>query len=200
LSEDVFIDRLLAREEAAFRELVERYHSMMLAFARSFLRNPAAAEEVVQETWLVVVQSLPKFQRRSSLKSWIYAILANRARSHAARLGRTVNFSDLTPDGSSVLGPEAFAANGHWAGSIEPWDEMTPERLVSGGQLWSKARAVIEALPEGQRAVLILRDVEGEDGPSVAAILGISEANQRVLLHRARSKIRAELDPLMRDT
>ncbi|WP_293854878.1 sigma-70 family RNA polymerase sigma factor [uncultured Alsobacter sp.] len=197
--DDTLIARLLERDERAFRWLVRQLHGMMLAFARSFVRDAALAEEVVQETWVAVIDGLARFERRSTLKTWIYSILANKARTAAQRARRTVAFSDLGPAGGDPVDPDRFMANGHWASPIEPWDAMTPERIVAGQHLWTVARGAIELLPEAQRAVLILRDVEEQDGPTVASLLGISEGNQRVLLHRARASVRDALSKIMTD-
>lgn len=195
--DDTLIARLLARDERAFRWLVRQLHGMMLAFARSFVRDAGLAEEVVQETWVAVIDGLARFERRSTLKTWIYSILANKAKTAAQRARRTLSFSDLGNPGDDPVDPDRFLANGHWATPVEPWDAMTPERIVSGQNLWSLARGAIELLPEAQRAVLILRDVEEQDGPTVAAMLGISEGNQRVLLHRARAAVREALSKAM---
>lgn len=195
--DDTLIARLLERDERAFRWLVRQLHGMMLAFARSFVRDAGLAEEVVQETWVAVIDGLARFERRSTLKTWIYSILANKAKTAAQRARRTLSFSDLGNPGDDPVDPDQFLANGHWATPVEPWDAMTPERIVSGQNLWSLAKSAIELLPEAQRAVLILRDVEEQDGPTVAAMLGISEGNQRVLLHRARAAVREALSKAM---
>lgn len=195
--DDTLIARLLERDERAFRWLVRQFHGMMLAFARSFVRDAGLAEEVVQETWVAVIDGLARFERRSTLKTWIYSILANKAKTAAQRARRTLSFSDLGSPGDDPVDPDRFLADGHWATPVEPWDAMTPERIVSGQNLWSLARGAIELLPEAQRAVLILRDVEEQDGPTVAALLGVSEGNQRVLLHRARASVREALSKVM---
>jgi RNA polymerase sigma-70 factor (ECF subfamily) len=195
--DDTLIARLLARDERAFRWLVRQLHGMMLAFARSFVRDAALAEEVVQETWVAVIDGLARFERRSTLKTWIYSILANKAKTAAQKARRTLSFSDLGGPGDDPVDPDRFLVNGHWSSPVEPWDAMTPERIVSGQNLWALARGAIELLPEAQRAVLILRDVEEQDGPTVAALLGISEGNQRVLLHRARATVREALSKVM---
>ncbi len=195
--DDPFLDRLLAKDEAAFRQLVRQHHALMIVFAKSFTRNVNVAEEAVQDTWAIVIEGLPKFERRSSLKTWIYSILANRVRSLASREQRTRPFADFETKDGSAVDADQFAADGHWLNPIQAWEQLTPERLLSDRQLAKLAYAAIESLPDGQRAVLILRDVEGEDGPAVAALLGVSEANQRVLLHRARLKVRGALSDYM---
>ncbi len=193
MNDTELLDGLLRRDERAFRVLVERYHAMMLAFARSFVRDRAAAEEAVQETWVAVLEGLARFERRSSLKTWIYAILANKARTAAVKAKRTVPFSAFGDVDGPAVDADRFRADGHWRSGIEPWDDMDPERLMQSTEIRGLLAGAIEALPGSQRAVLILRDVEGEDGATVAAMLEISEGNQRILLHRARARLREAL-------
>jgi RNA polymerase sigma-70 factor (ECF subfamily) len=193
VTEDELLERLLRRDESAFRALVERHHGMMLAFARGFVRDRAAAEEAVQETWVAVLEGLAGFERRSSLKTWIYAILANKARTAAVKAQRTVPFSAFGERDGPAVDADRFRADGHWRDGVEAWDDMDPERLMASAEIRLKLGQAIEALPGAQRAVLILRDVEGEDGATVAAMLDISEVNQRVLLHRARARLREAL-------
>jgi RNA polymerase sigma-70 factor (ECF subfamily) len=194
------VSRLKAGDEEAFRELLARHHSHLLRFARTFVKSPATAEEVVQETWLAVLKSLDGFAARSSLKSWIYAIVANRARTRAVRDGRMVLFSEASSDRDSdepAVDPSRFNAAGYWDQPPRPWDDLTPERLASSTQIRERLTTALEALPESQRAVVVLRDVEGCSSDEACNILGISETNQRVLLHRGRSRLRRLLEPLM---
>lgn len=195
--DDHLLDRLRARDEQAFCELVHHYHSLMLAFAKTFTANKNIAEEAIQDTWAIVVEGLPRFEGRSSLKTWIYSILANRLRSLTVREARARPFADFSAADGQPMDADKFAADGHWLNPVQAWEQMTPERLVSDRQLAALVHEAIEKLPENQRAVLLLRDVEGEDGPAVATILGISEANQRVLLHRARQSVRQSLSLVM---
>jgi RNA polymerase sigma-70 factor (ECF subfamily) len=183
------VRRLRAGDEAAFMELVSMYDLPLRRLARTFVRTDALADDVVQETWLAVISGIDRFEERSSLKTWLFRILANRARTRAVREARQVPFSSLEggEDGPSV-DPDAFAADGAWA---QP-PEQPDERLLAG-ELRGRLSAAIEMLPEQQRTVITLRDVVGLDGPEVADLLGISEGNQRVILHRARSRVRAEL-------
>lgn len=196
------VERLLQGDEAAFTGLVERYHGPLLRFARLFVNNPSVAEEVVQDTWLAVLSGLPSFEGRSTLKNWIFRILANRARSRGVREKRTVTFSDLQPPGSDddhAVDPERFSAAGAWSMPPGRWNEDTPESSFLHGEAVAVVTLAMEALPPAQRAVVTLRDVEGLDAIEVCAMLEISATNQRVLLHRGRSKIRAELEKYMRN-
>ena len=198
------VNALRAGDESAFAALLERYHASLLRLAMVYVRNRAVAEEVVQETWLGVVQGIDRFERRSSLKTWIFRILTNTAKTRAQREGRTIPFSSLageTEEGPSVE-PERFLDSahprwpGHWASPPERWDEVPEQRLLAKESLGQVAEA-IEQLPPMQRQVITLRDVEGWDSAEVCDLLDLSEANQRVLLHRARSKVRQSLEQFL---
>jgi RNA polymerase sigma-70 factor, ECF subfamily len=187
-------------DEQAFEELVARYHSSLLRVAMIYVKNQSVAEEVVQETWLGVMQGLERFENRSLLKTWIFRILTNRAKTRAAREGRTIPFSSLATedDEDASVEPERFFSAdsrwaGHWASPPEPW-ARTPERRLVSKETIDVIRSAIAALPPAQAQVIALRDVEGWSSDEVCALLEISEANQRVLLHRARSKVRAVLE------
>jgi RNA polymerase sigma-70 factor, ECF subfamily len=198
-------DRVVARallngDEKAFGELVERYHPTLLRVAMIYVKNRSVAEEVVQETWLGVMQGLERFENRSLLKTWIFRILTNIAKTRAARESRTIPFSSLPADhedGPSVEAERFFSADerwaGHWASPPASWTGTPENRLVAKETL-AVIRSTIEALPPMQARVIALRDVEGWPAEEVCALLEISEANQRVLLHRARSKVRAALE------
>src|SRR5262249_52571295 len=174
-----------------------------LRVAQAFVSSAAVAEEVVQEAWLGVLNGLEGFQGRSSLRSWIFGILTNCARTRGARESRSAPFSSFgapeedepAVDPSRFLGPEHPRWPGHWASPPEQWAE---QKLATRETLEFVRRA-IEALPPAQRRVITLRDVEGWDSPETCEALGISEANQRVLLHRARSKVRAKVEEFMRE-
>lgn len=189
------IERLLVRDEAAFADLVATYHSALIRLALTFVSDRSAAEEVVQETWLGVVKGLPSFERRSSLKTWIFRILVNRARTCGGRDGRFVNFStfgELDDEPSGVA--DRFSAEGRWIQPPSAWHEQNPEELLLRQEVADWLHDAIANLPANQRAVISLRDIEGVEAPEVCNILGISETNQRVLLHRARTKVRAALE------
>jgi RNA polymerase sigma-70 factor, ECF subfamily len=197
--EIALVESLRRREEAAFVELLELYSAALLRLALTFVRTRAVAEEVVQETWVGVLKGIDRFEGRSSLRTWIFRILTNVAKTRAVREGRSAPFSDLeaeTEEGP-LLDPSRFvrvgeAWEGHWQWFPGPWGEPE-ERLLA-----SEARAVIataiDALPTGQRAVVTLRDVEGWSSEETCNALEISETNQRVLLHRARTKVRLALE------
>jgi RNA polymerase sigma-70 factor (ECF subfamily) len=189
------VARLLAGDEAAFERLVGDLQPLLLRLAATVVRSGALAEEVVQDTWLAVLQGLPSFAGRSSLKTWIVRILFNRARTRAVREVRSVPFSALRA-GDDDSEPELFAADGAWRAPPSPWGEhVTPERLLSDAELRALVERAIETLPEQQRLVIELRDVAQLDSAEVCQLLQVSEANQRVLLHRARHKVRAAIAP-----
>jgi RNA polymerase sigma-70 factor, ECF subfamily len=186
-------------DERAFGELIDRYHPALVRLAITFVRDRAVAEEVVQETWLGVFQGIDRFEGRSSLKTWIYRILTNKAKTRAERERRTVPFSSLADweEGPSVV-PDRFLDRdhryaGHWAVPPRRWEEMPEERL-SSNETMDALRRAIDDLPPVQRQVITLRDVEGCSAEEVCDLLEVSEGNQRVLLHRARSKVRQALE------
>ena len=162
-----------------------------------FASDRASAEEVVQDTWLAVLTGLRSFEGRSALKTWIFSILTNRAKTRGQRDRRSVPFSALTDQDSpadAAVPPSRFTPSGSWSAPPEQWDEDTPERLLLRHETRALIDQTIAGLPAGQRAVVTLRDVEGLDSIEACNILGISETNQRVLLHRARARIRTALE------
>jgi RNA polymerase sigma-70 factor (ECF subfamily) len=185
---------LRAGDEAAFLALVNRYHGAMLRVASMFVKSRASAEEAVQEAWIGVLKGLHLFEGRSSLKGWIFKIVVNCAKTRGVHDGRAVPMSgldDLADEGPSVS-PDRFRDDterwpGHWSQPPEPW----PDERVESSEMLALVREALETLPEAQRTVMSLRDVDGWDSGEVCELLGISEGNQRVLLHRARSKVRA---------
>ena len=194
---------LRSGDEAAFMALVDELGPAMLRLAMQFTPSRAVAEEVVQETWLAVLDGIDRFEGRSSLKTWIFRILVNRAKTRGVRERRTVPFAALASaeaEGDfSAVEPGRFRPADsdrpphHWASPLPRWETL-PESAVESKETLAVARAAIDALPEMQRTVILLRDVEGWDGPQVSNALEISETNQRVLLHRARSRVRAALE------
>ena len=204
--EQVLLDSLRQGDEQAFTALLERYHGTLVRVAMTFVRDRAVAEEVAQETWLGVLKGLDTFRGDSSLKTWIFRILTNRAKSRAVRERRTVPFSTLGGDADGpAVEPERFLDEshpqwpGHWASPPASWKELPEERLLAG-ETRERIRTAIDELPPVQRQVITLRDVEGWDSEEVCGLLGISEGNQRVLLHRARSKVRAALEQHLSDS
>ena len=198
-----FLDLLRKGDDAAYRRLIRRYHGSLVGVASAIIGSRAQAEEVVQDAWLAVFSGIGRFEGRSSLASWIFTIVMNRARTRIGREGRLVALP-AGRDGSEgeerAVPLSAFQADGHWVDRPVLWDELDPERVVRGRQLWAHAMEAIEKLPQGQKAVIILRDIEGQSAEDACSLLSISPENQRVLLHRARGRVRAVLDELMRPT
>ena len=183
-------------EEQAFVVLVERHQAMLLRVAAFYVHSPTVAEEVVQETWLGVLDGIGRFEERSSLKTWIFRILCNRAKSRGIRERRSVPFSALAPqiDPGTASSPEADRERwpGRWASEPRCADGV-PEAQLLARETLDCVRAAIVALPVRQREVIVLRDLTGCDADEACRVLGISAGNQRVLLHRARAKVRAAL-------
>jgi len=193
--DQALVKQLLAGDEAAFAALVTRYHGPLIRLALAFVADRAVAEEVVQETWLAVLNGLRSFEGRSTLKTWIFSILANKAKTRAVRERRSIPFSALMAvDDEPAVDAARFTSAGMWAAPPSRWDENTSEKLLLREEAWAVVHKAIAELPPAQRAVVSLRDVEGWDSPEIRNVLGISETNLRVLLHRARSRIRAELE------
>lgn len=197
---------LRAGDEQAFAELLERHHGAMVRLASTFVRDRAVAEEVAQETWIAVIKGLRNFRGESALKTWMFRILTNRAKTRAVRERRTVPFSALEADlDEPTVDPERFldASHpqwpGHWASPPVSWESIPEERLLSR-ETGERISQAIEALPAAQRAVITLRDVEGWTADEVCDHLGLSDGNQRVLLHRARSKVRQALEEYVQTT
>jgi RNA polymerase sigma-70 factor (ECF subfamily) len=186
--ESALVAALRAGDERAFMDLVEQHTPGMRRFALTFVHSPSVADEVVQEAWLGVLRGLDRFEGRSSLKTWIYRIVANVARTRAVREARSVPFSAFATDDEPSVDPERFLADGAWASPPEPW------RAVLDSEARAAVDEAIAALPDRQRQVIELRDVEGWSSDEVRNVLELSETNQRVLLHRARSKVRAALE------
>ena len=170
---------------------------MLLAIARRYVDGPAAAEDVVQETWLAVLGGLDRFEGRSSLRTWVVAIGVRTARRHGARDRRSLPFSSLGRSGRGgeepAVDPGRFGPDGHWSSPPARWD-TEPEQRLGADELRRVIEAAIEVLPARQREVITLRDVHGLPAADTARALGVSEANQRVLLHRARSRVRAAVE------
>jgi RNA polymerase sigma-70 factor (ECF subfamily) len=200
--EHILIERLRARDEAAFTELVERYYGYLLPLADFFVSNRAVAEEVVQETWLAVLNGIDRFEQRSSFKTWISRIVMNLARTRGVRESRMVPFSEFAEkeaeNPEAVVDPLRFRAADdaypdHWSVAPRPWN-VDPEKQLLSGEIQVVLDRAIESLPEAQRLVLTMHDVNGWTAEEVCNVLAISETNQRVLLHRARSKVRGILE------
>jgi RNA polymerase sigma-70 factor (ECF subfamily) len=200
-SEDLeIVERLRAGDESTFMQLVEALQPAMLRVARMYVSTAAIAEDVVQDAWVGVLRGLDRFEGRSSLRTWIFRILVNIAKTRGVREGRNAPFAALagdqldrpTWDPSSFLGPEA-SWPGSWTSFPSPWEGIPEERLL-GAETLRVVGAAIEALPPMQAEVIRLRDVLGWSSDEVRNALDLSETNQRVLLHRARARVRRALD------
>ena len=198
LPEDVLLTRLRAGDDAAFVQVLDAWSPAMLRVARRTVPTPDLADEVVQDTWLAVLEGLGGFEGRSSLKTWVFRILLNKAQRLGGRERRTVPYSSLTAeDEGPTVDPSRFQGPnepypGHWREWPAPWPD--PEDAALAGELRRRAGAALAELPERQRMVIALRDVEGYDAAEVCSILDITAANQRVLLHRARAHVRRRLE------
>ncbi len=190
------VSHLLDGDPGAFARLVETHHQQMLRVASAFVSSRAVAEEVVQETWLAVLEGLPSFQGRSSLKTWMFTILTNRAKTRGVREGRTVPFSALG-DGRDDPAVEPDRFNDREAWTRPP--QGRPDDVLERAEVLGALQRAVEDLPPNQRTVVTLRDVQGWSSEEVCNLLGISETNQRVLLHRGRSKVRRVLEKVYGD-
>ena len=200
------VERLRRGDEQAFMDLVARWSPSMMRVARLYVPSAAVAEEVVQETWLAVLTGLERFEERSSLRTWVFSILVNRARTRGERERRTVPFGALAREEVegefAAVDPERFVregdAVGAWAAPPVRWWEQ-PEKALQSDEAVARIEAEIAKLPETQRLVITMRDVAGLSSEEVRHALDLSETNQRVLLHRARAKVRAALEDYYAD-
>lgn len=205
LDETALLKLLRQRDEMAFAELIEHYHSSLIRLACIYVHDTTIAEEVAQETWLAVLQGLDRFEGRSSLKTWIFTILTNKAKTRGQRENRTLSntiveesLQDLgqpTVDPQRFKDPSAEKGANHWAAETEPssWEGI-PEDILLSQETMDLIRRTIEILPENQRLVITLHDQDELSTQEICNILGISETNQRVLLHRARARVRQALE------
>jgi RNA polymerase sigma-70 factor (ECF subfamily) len=187
--DDDLLDRLRSGDEQAFVVLVGRYRDAMLRLASGYVPSRAVAEEVVQDTWVGVLRGLSGFEGRSSVRTWVFRILVNRARTAGTRERRSVAIEDMEP----VVDQSRFDLSGGWTSPPEAWIEQIDDR-VAAAKMVGRLRLAIEDLPPRQREVVTLRDIEGLSSDDVCGVLEISDANQRVLLHRGRSKLRQILE------
>jgi RNA polymerase sigma-70 factor (ECF subfamily) len=193
------LSRLRAGDERAFEAIVMKHDGALRRVARSYVRTDAAVDDVVQETWLGVVRGLDAFEGRSSLRTWIFRILVNQARTRAVRDARSLPFSTLDDDAGPAVDPTAFAADGRWT-SAPPRLDADPETGLLSAELRAHLLAAVDELSPDQRAVITLRDLVGLPAADVCQLLDITDGNQRVLLHRARARVRTALTPLMEVT
>jgi RNA polymerase sigma-70 factor, ECF subfamily len=196
--ERALVEALRRGDEAAFEELVRMYHASLLRVARLYVSSPSVAEEVVQEAWVGVLNGIGRFEGRSSLKTWLFRILTNTAKTRGIREGRSVPFSSLqdeelsgpTVDPERFFPPDHSVAPGAWATPPVP----LPEQVLLADETLQIVEATIETLPPAQRAVITLNDVEGWSADEIRNALELTETNRRVLLHRARAKVRRALE------
>ncbi|MBO0884455.1 MAG: sigma-70 family RNA polymerase sigma factor, partial [Mycobacterium sp.] len=201
MKEAAMVDALLQGDERAFEWLVQQHHTTLVRLALRYVHDPAVAEDIAQETWLHVLKGLPRFQFRSSLKTWMSQILMNRARTRARRDRRSMPFTDAwlgtVAEGEAVVDQDRFVPSDsptnadRWASAPRPF---LPEDRVLAQETQAIVERAIAELPVAQREVITLRDVEGQTAVEVCNTLGLTEINQRVLLHRARSRVRAALE------
>ena len=197
--ETELLARLRTGDERAFETLVERHYPTMLAVARHYVKTRAVAEEVVQDAWLGVLNGIDRFEGRSSLRTWILRILVNTAKTRGAREARTVPFASLAPEGDEhAVEPERFRGAddpfpGHWRAYPGNWQRL-PDEALADRETLDVVLATIHQLPPPQRIVITMRDIQGCDSEEVCEALDVTEGNQRVLLHRARSKVRSALE------
>lgn len=198
-SDAELVAALRAGDEDVFAALIEHYSPVLMAIAQRYVPSRAVAEEVLQDTWVGLLRGIDDFEARSSLKTWLFRILINTAMSRSRSEQRSVPFSAVAPrDDEPSVDPERFMADherwpGHWSSPPRSWDSVPEARLIGRETLHAVEQA-IRRLPERQQQVIVLRDVEGWSSDEVCEALGLSEGNQRVLLHRARSKVRATVE------
>jgi RNA polymerase sigma-70 factor (ECF subfamily) len=199
VSDEQTLAALRAGDERAFRELFARSYPMMKRVARTYVASDAVAEEVVQETWMAIVTGIDRFEGRSALGTWIFSILTNQARTHSAREKRAVPFSSVASRGAEepAVDPDRFQRDddawpGHWATPPRPWQK--PDRRLLSLEARDRLKTALAQLPDRQRLIVGLRDVDGHSAEEVCNLLGLSPENQRVLLHRGRSRLRAVLE------
>lgn len=199
--EVTLLARLRQGDEGAFDELVTRHHSALIRMAMGYVADREVAEEVVQDTWMAVIEGLDRFEGRSTLRTWIFGIMIHKAKDRGVREKRHMTFSSfgsIDDDGEETIDPSRFHQSGEWAGHWafppQPWDDQTPEKLLASQQAVNAMNKAIEALPRTLKDVLILRDVEGVDAKEVCDILKITETNLYVRLHRARERVRQAVE------
>lgn len=199
--EDQLVVRLRQGDEGAFDELVNRHHGALIRMAMGHVADREVAEEVVQDTWMAVIEGLSCFEGRSSLRTWIFGILIHKAKDRGVREKRHTTFSAFEShddDQDDAIDPSRFRQSGEWAGHWafppQPWDDQTPEKLLASRQAVEAMQRAIEALPATLKEVLILRDVEGVEANEVCELLKITETNLYVRLHRARERVRQAVE------
>lgn len=196
MEEEAELALLRMGDRAAWARMVRLHHGRLVRLARGVAGNQATAEEVVQDAWVAALTGIAGYTGQGRLRAWFAGIVVNKARTRAGRDGRMLSFTDMAraeEADAPALHPESFLPDGHWAAAPEEWAVPTPERMAGNSQVMVLLAAAIDTLPPAQRTVVLLRDVEGEDAATVCRILEITEVHQRVLLHRARTRLRLAL-------
>lgn len=200
-AERTLLARLRAGDEGAFGELVDKHHGALIRMAMSHVADREVAEEVVQDTWIAVIEGLSRFEGRSSLRTWIFGILIHKAKDRGVREKRHTTFSafeSYEDDHDEAIDPSRFQQSGEWAGHWafppQPWDDRTPETLLANQQVVTAMQQAMDALPVTLKEVLVLRDVEGMESKEICELLKITETNLYVRLHRARERVRQAVE------
>lgn len=200
-SDSQLVAELVKGNERAFEALVEQYHGALIRMAMKYVADRDSAEEVVQDTWIAVIDGIRRFEGRSSLQSWIFAILIHKAKDRGVRDSTQITFSaweSLDDEGEEAVDPARFHVSGelagHWALPPQPWNELTPDRLLASKQALEALNRALDQLPPGFRDVLVLKDVEGLESQEVCRRLGITDTNLHVRLHRARERVRQAVE------
>jgi RNA polymerase sigma-70 factor (ECF subfamily) len=196
MDERALIQQLLAGDQQAYRHVVRAYHGVMTSMARAIV-GPAAAADVVQDAWIAVVRALPRFEGRSSLRTWVLQIVSNTAKTRRRKEQRSIAAGDAGEVEDLALAGR-FQADGHWQLPPAHWQTSSPEQHLEQDQLRSVIEQAVEKLPESQKTVLTLCDIEGVDMDEVCKILEVTESNGRVLLHRARTRVWSAIDRFQR--
>ena len=194
MDDEELLRRFVGGDRDAFRTLVERYQSVLLQIARYYVNSAATAEDVAQDTWIAVLRGAERFEGRSSFKTWLFRILVNRARTLGVKEHRVIPVDPQTSDVS--VSPSRFDQSGHWSDPPVPFTDAIEDGIVNEPVV-RLVHEAIARLPEAARAVVTLRDVEGLSTAEVAELLGITEANVRVIVHRSRARIRTEVESKM---
>ncbi|WP_455244562.1 RNA polymerase sigma factor [Petrachloros mirabilis] len=204
-AESQLLAKLKAGDEGAFDRLVNQHHGALIRMAMGYVADREVAEEVVQDTWMAVIESLDRFQGRSSLRTWIFGIMIHKAKDRGIREKRHTTFSAFETyedDNEEAVDPSRFQPSGEWAGHWafppQPWDDQTPEKLLASQQAVEAMNKAIEELPATLRDVLVLRDIEGVEAKEACEILKITETNLYVRLHRARERVRVAVEKALK--
>ena len=204
--EETLLARLRKGEEGAFDELVNKHHGALIRMAMGYVADREVAEEVVQDTWMAVIEGLNRFEGRSSLRTWVFGILIHKAKDRGVREKRHTTFSDFESfddENEEAIDPSRFQQSGEWAGHWafppQPWDDQTPEKLLASQQAINAMNKAIDELPATLKDVLVLRDIEGVESQEVCEMLKITETNLYVRLHRARERVRQAVESYLED-